>query len=217
VLKGVIFDMDGVLVDSHPVHLRAWERFLRSLGRQVTQDDLAFILEGRKREEILTHFLGELSPEQLRAYGQQKEMLFREESQTIGTIPGVREFLRELNSAAIPLAVASCGGSGRVNHLLEHLHLRPYFKVVVTGDDVKDGKPDPSIFLMAAAQMNIPPGDVLALEDSVSGVQAAKSAGMRCLGIAAQPRAAELTMAGADDVVADFREISLNDIAGLVA
>jgi beta-phosphoglucomutase len=208
-IKGTIFDMDGVLVDSHPAHMRAWTRFLLNHGRPVSEADMQFILEGRKREEILRHFLGDLTPEQMQSYGREKEILFREESRTIDTIRGVREFLEELAKASVPIAVATCGGRGRVQHLLETLQLTKYFSVVVTGDDVKEGKPDPSIFLKAANELKLRVEDVLALEDSVSGVQSAKAARMKCLGIAAASRADELKQAGADYVVEDFRHVTL--------
>jgi beta-phosphoglucomutase len=107
-MKGAIFDLDGVLVDSHPVHLRAWTRLLNSVGTTVTENDMSFILEGRKREEILQHFLGGLTEEQLDHYGWQKELFFQEESKNIETIPGVPEFLEKLAATSIPMAVASC-------------------------------------------------------------------------------------------------------------
>jgi beta-phosphoglucomutase len=208
-IKGTIFDMDGVLVDSHPAHMRAWKRFLVNHGRPVSEADMQFILEGRKREEILRYFLGDLTAEQMQAYGREKEILFREESKTIDTIKGVREFLDELKQASVPVAMATCGGRGRVQHLLETLQLAKYFSVVVTGDDVKEGKPDPSIFLKASSELKLRPEVVLALEDSVSGVQSAKAARMNCLGIAAASRADELKQAGADHVVEDFRHVTL--------
>ncbi len=204
--------MDGVLVDSHPVHMRAWERFLKSQGRAVTQQDLDFILEGRKREEILRHFMGELTPELLTSYGQQKEALFREESTNMKTIPGVTRLLDELASISLPMGVASCGGRGRVHHLLEQLQLTHYFRFIITGDDVVDGKPDPAIFLKAAGRLGIPPEDLLVFEDSVSGVCAARTAGMHCLGIADDSRAEELMKAGANSVVQDFFHITSAEI-----
>jgi HAD superfamily hydrolase (TIGR01509 family) len=204
VLKGVIFDMDGVLVDSHPVHMRAWRRCLASIGKTVSEQEMEFILEGRRREEILRRFLGELSDDQIQNYGQQKEELFREESKTIGTIPGVREFLDDLETALIPMAVASCGGRRRVHYLLNRLELRQYFSVIVTGDDVAEGKPAPAIFQKTAAVLKIPAKDLLVVEDSVSGVHAAKAAGMKCLGIAAPPRSPALFDAGVDFVLPDF-------------
>jgi beta-phosphoglucomutase len=212
-LKCVIFDMDGVLVDSHPIHRRAWRRCLSSTGMIVSEQDMEIIFEGRKREEILRFFLGELSDDQIRAYGGKKEALFHEESGAMGMIPGVREFLDEIAGAHIPMAVASSGSRSRVNHLLDRFDLRKFFRFVVTGDDVAKGKPAPAIFLKAAAGLDVAEKDALVVEDSVSGVQAAKAAGMKCLGVAPQARERALLDAGVDFFLPDFRNISIRDFA----
>lgn len=214
-MKGAIFDLDGVLVDSHPVHLRAWKRLLNSVSTTVTDDDMSFILEGRKREEILQHFLGEMTDQQLDHYGRQKEFFFQEESKSIETIPGVPEFLEKLAVSSIPMAVASCGGRNRVNNLLEYLDLRRYFQVVVTGDDVQQGKPDAAIFHLAAQRYGVAPKDSVCLEDSISGVMAAKAAGMKCLGIAESSRGALLLEMGADKVVPNFVDLTIADLQTL--
>jgi beta-phosphoglucomutase len=216
-MKAAIFDMDGVLVNSHPVHLRAWIRLLKSAGRPVGDNDMGFILEGRKREEILQHYLGPLTDLELRAHGQQKERFFREEATSISPIPGVRQFLDNLAAAEVPMAVASCGGRERVNHLLEHLALSGYFQAVVSGDDVTKGKPDPSIFLLAAKQCGVAPEDVMCFEDSVSGVMAAVAAGMKCVGIADSGRKGLLLDAGAEMVVPDFVDLSVAGLQNLFA
>src|ERR1700758_3891223 len=77
-IRGVVFDMDGVLIDSHPVHRSAWRKFLTSIGRRTTDTELEFILDGRKREEILRYFLGDLPPEQIEEYGIRKDKMLRE-------------------------------------------------------------------------------------------------------------------------------------------
>ena len=208
-LRAAIFDMDGVLVDSHPIHMRAWRRLFESIGKLIVEEDMQFILEGQKKEDILCHFLGDLTEQRKKALGKQKEILFREEATRVETIPGVRRFLDEFAAESIALGVASCGSSGRVHYLLDLLGLRDYFEVVVTGDDVKLGKPDPAIFRAAAAELMTGAEKILVVEDSVSGVQAAKAAGMKCLGIAAPARAQSLLRVGADRVVPDFVEASL--------
>jgi beta-phosphoglucomutase len=214
-LRGAIFDMDGVLVDSHPVHMRAWRRFFQSIGKPVAEQDLEFILEGRKREDILHHFLGELTAEQILPYSRQKELLFREEASTIKTIPGIHNFLEQLTRASIRLGVASCGGSGRVHHLLGHLALRDYFQVVITGDEVREGKPDPAIFHQTAGELKATPQELLVVEDSISGIQAAKAAGIRCLGIAPSHRVRILREAGAYRVLPDFLSASVEELQEL--
>ncbi|HLZ00300.1 MAG TPA: HAD family phosphatase [Candidatus Angelobacter sp.] len=214
-LQGVIFDLDGVLVDSHPVHLRAWKALFASLNRHFSESELQFIVEGHKREEILRHFLGHLSEEQIREYGAYKEALVQASAQEIKAVRGVPEFLSEIQRAGLPMGVASSAGRMRVESTLERLHLKPYFSAVMTGSDVAKGKPDPAIFCRTAEAMGLGPSGILVCEDAVSGVQAAKSAEMMCLGIAAPERALLLHQAGADRIVLDFSELRLDDLRGL--
>lgn len=209
-LKGAIFDMDGVIVDSHPAHERAWRRLLLSMGKSVSEADLEFIREGRKRQEILKHFLGDLPDDQIRTCGSKKDLLFRKEAESIRTIAGVRELLGELRRAAIPAAVASCGSRTRVHHLLNTLQINNYFATVLTGDEVALGKPDPAIFLKAAEQMRLQPAEIVVFEDSVSGVVAASAAGMKCIGIGSPHRAKVLLEAGVVRVLPNFGGASVS-------
>jgi beta-phosphoglucomutase len=212
VLKGVIFDLDGVVVDSHPIHKRAWRVFLESLGRDANDDDLAIIFEGKKREDILRHFLGDLGPEELAAYGARKEALFSEFAHEVQTMGTVREFIALLAEYDLPRAVATSATSRRARFLLRELQLDSCFQVVTTGDDVVHGKPDPAVFLLTADRLGIAPEHLLVLEDAVCGVQAAKAAGMRCIGVASNGRGPKLLQAGADKVISQFDEITIESL-----
>jgi beta-phosphoglucomutase len=207
-LRGVVFDFDGVIVDSHPVHKRAWKRLLDSVGKAISEEELEFVVDGRRRDDILRHFLGDLDPERIVEYGHRKEQFFREEAAGVQTISGLLSFLRELEEADVVLGVASSGSRSRVSFLLSRLKLTKHFQVIVTGDDVERGKPDPAIFLRVAKDLQRESSELLAFEDAVSGVKAAKAAGMRCVGIAQPASAAGLLAAGADPVVSDFRPLS---------
>jgi beta-phosphoglucomutase len=215
VLKGVVFDFDGVIVDSHAVHQRAWRRFLESVGTSVSDEQLRFVLDGRKRDDILRHFLGNLDSDKLHEYGHQKEQIFRSEAANVQVIEGLLAFLEDLEEARLLLGIASSGSRSRVEFLLGRLALRQRFRVVVTGDEVESGKPNPELFLRAAQDLQIDPTELVVLEDAFSGVKAAKAAGMRCVGIAQADGASILFDAGADHVVPDFRYLSyaqLNDV-----
>src|ERR1700736_1841265 len=115
-LRAAIFDMDGVIVDSHPIHKRTWRKFLKLQGREISEKDLNFIMDGRKRDEILRHFLGELSDEQVRLLGHRKEQLFREEASDVKVIEGLYGLLQQLRKTEIKLGVASSGSESRVNY-----------------------------------------------------------------------------------------------------
>jgi beta-phosphoglucomutase len=214
-LAGIIFDFDGVIVDSHPAHLQAWKGFLRSIGRDVSDADLAFVLEGAKREEILRRFLGDLAPEQIKLHGAEKERLFQALAGELKLVNGVAEFLAQVEASGLPMAVATSGSRGRVEQTLESFNLRSHFRAVVTGDDVARGKPDPALFLLAARSLRVEAESVLVCEDTVAGVVAARNAGMKCLAIAANGRGPRLKQAGADLVMNDFTNAHLGDVRRL--
>jgi HAD superfamily hydrolase (TIGR01509 family) len=215
-LSGVIFDMDGVLIDSHPAHKMAWRRFLEDVGRDVSDTDLEFVMGGRKRTDILRHFLGELSDDQLAEYGRKKDAHFLAIADSVNTIEGLLPFLGELERLGIKKAVATSASHSRANHMLARLELANHFSAVVTGDDVVNGKPDPAIFQRAAECLQKCPAELLVVEDAVAGIQAAKAAGMKCLGIGTDDRAVALLAAGADYVVADFTRVKCADLQQLL-
>jgi len=215
VLEAVIFDLDGVVVDSHPAHLKAWKALFCSLDVDVPDDEMSFILEGQKREDILRHFLGELTPDQVHRYGAQKDVLLKNSALELKTINGLPEFMAQVDAAGLAIALGSAASRRRVEDTLHDLDLKRYFRAIVTGDDVARGKPDPAIFLQAACALGVAPESILVCEDAVAGVEAAKAAGMKCLAIAANGRSQLLEKAGADRVVRDFFSVRVDDLRTL--
>jgi beta-phosphoglucomutase len=211
-LRGVVFDMDGVVIDSHPAHRAAWKSFLESVGKSISDTELAFILDGRKREEILEHFLGKLDSEQIAEYGRRKDELLRSHGSRLEPMIGVVEFLDHLCDSGVRMALATSASRRRACGTLEELGLAHYFETIVTGDEVVAGKPDPAIYRLAAARMHEEPDRLLAVEDAVSGVKAARGAGMRCIGVAHNGRADLLHLAGANPIIEDFRTLSLEQL-----
>jgi beta-phosphoglucomutase len=208
-LRGIVFDMDGVIIDSHPAHRRAWQKFLHAVGRDVTDTELDFVLDGRKRDEILCYFLGKLKPTQIAQYGALKDEMLQQLGEDLQPLPGIIEFLNSLSRAGIRIALATSAGRRRTCGTLEELGLACYFDAIVTGDEVGKGKPDPAIYRLVAERLNETPESLLVVEDAVSGVKSARAAGMRCLGVASPQRAEALRDAGADPIISDFRSLSL--------
>jgi beta-phosphoglucomutase len=215
-LKAVIFDMDGVIIDSHPTHREAWRTFLQTVGKPVSDPELDFVLDGRKRGEILRHYLGELSEEEVRQYGDRKDEFFRERSLQIKLIPGAIELLAQLRNAGIATAVATSASGSRARHVLDQLQLADRFDAVVTGNDVACGKPDPSIYALACRRLNMAPERSLAVEDAVSGIQAARAAGLTCVGVAGERLRDKLWEAGAAHVVENLVDLSLAKLEALL-
>ena len=214
-LKGIIFDLDGVIVDSHAAHKQAWRQVLESLRRQVSAAQLEFVVEGHKRDEILRHFLGDLDAEEVQRLGKMKDEFYRRAAHEVKLIPGVAEFISAAQAAGLGLAVATSAGRKRAEETLRDFGLIGNLGAVITGDEVQAGKPDPAVFERAAEGLGLAAEYLLVCEDAVAGVQAAKSAGMRCLGIAAGGRRVLLREVGADWVVQDFTEMSVDEVQKL--
>lgn len=179
----LIFDMDGVLIDSNPLHRQAWEIFNRRFGLETTQA-MHERMYGKRNDEIVRDFFGDLPPDEIARRGAQKEKLYRE--MVAGKIesflvPGVRAFLETVREA--PMAVASNAEAENVALILRAGRLAQYFRTALDGSQVVNPKPHPEIYLRAAEQLETAPGNCVVFEDSYSGVEAARAAGMRVIGI----------------------------------
>ena len=216
-LQSVIFDMDGVIVDSHPAHRRAWQIFLQTLGRSVSEDDLKYILDGRKRSEILTHFLGDLTDAEIEQYGSRKDEFFRQVSLEIKPIAGVLDFIDNLRSHNITLGLATSAGESRTSTTLRRLRLKNHFKVIVTGRDVSQGKPNPLIYKLACRRLGVAAENAMAVEDAVSGIRAAKGADLHCIAVGGHESQQVLLAAGADHFINDFVGMSYRDLESLLS
>lgn len=203
-IRAVVFDMDGVLVDSHPAHRTAWREFLQETGRNVSDDDLAFVLEGRTRSEILRHFLGDLDEDGVQEYGRRKDEIFRAIEHQIGPVRGVLDFVEQLSRRHISMAIATSASEIRTFSTIERLGLGGRFEAVITASDVSAGKPDPMVYRLACQRMRIPAAEAMAFDDACSGVQAATLAGMRCIGVASNGLCDKLLQAGAEAVIPHF-------------
>ena len=216
-LRGVIFDMDGVLVDSHATHRKAWGLFLETLGRKVPEHELDFILDGRKRSDILRHFLGNCPEAELEEFGRRKDCIFRQMRLEVVAVPGATRIVRELHLSGVALALATSASHSRARSTMADLGLLNCFQVIVAGEEVPVGKPDPSIYRLACERIEIEPDCLLAFEDAVSGIRAAAGAGLRCIGVASHETPETLTVAGAVHVVRNFETMSARDLEGLLA
>ena len=211
-ILAVVFDMDGVLIDSHPAHRASWREFLRSVDRNVSEDQLSFILDGHTRQEILRHFLGDLSPSELSDYGKWKDEVFRSMEHRIQPIPGVIQFVEDLNRLGIACAIATSASEIRTFATIERMGLSDCFAAVVTAGDVSAGKPDPMVYRMACERLSLPPEHGLAFDDAPSGIQSARSAGMRCIGVSSNGLRQQLLHAGAERVIANFVGLAISSL-----
>ena len=180
----LVFDMDGVIVDSNPLHRDAWESFNRRYGLETTEAMHAGMY-GKRNDEIVRNFYGTgLPDDEVAARGAAKEALYRELAHgrlENMLVPGLRDFLRKYQDA--PTAVASNAEPENIRFILDEAGIRPYFRAVVDGSQVVNPKPHPEIYLRVADILGVPPANCIVFEDSYTGVQAAVAAGMRVIGL----------------------------------
>jgi beta-phosphoglucomutase family hydrolase len=186
---GLIFDLDGVIIDSMPFHQRAWQRYLEVTG--IGSSDSLDFMHGQRNEEIVRALLGpEADPETVIAHGAAKEQMFRDMlRERLGEhlVAGIAEWLEHVSGA--PIALATNAERANVDFVLDGGRLRPYFKAIVDGSQVERPKPAPDVYLRAAELLGIPPRNCIVFEDSPVGVAAAVAAGMRVVGVLTHARA----------------------------
>ena len=179
----LIFDLDGVVIDSMPMHLAAWESYLDRLG--IKHSDFGPKMHGRRNDDIVAEFIGGgLSSEKIFAHGAAKEALFREmmTSQIERHIlPGLKNFL--YSCAPAPIGLATNAEPANVDFVLDGAGLREHFQVIVDGHQVERPKPFPDVYLRAARLLGIDPKNCIVFEDSPTGIAAARAAGTHVVGI----------------------------------
>jgi beta-phosphoglucomutase family hydrolase len=183
-IKALIFDMDGVIVDSNPLHRIVWEEYNRRHGLETTEA-MQRRMYGKRNDDIIRDFYGvDLPPAEIFAHGAAKEVLYREMLQPqieYALVPGIRRFLQ--THAAIPKAVATNAEPANLNFVLDQTGLRPFFLAAIDGHQVENPKPHPEVFLKAAHSLGIAPQNCLVFEDSHTGVQAGLAADMTVVGL----------------------------------
>jgi beta-phosphoglucomutase len=215
-----IFDMDGVLVDSNPFHIQKWMEFLQERGIPYNAEDLPKQILGSRNDTAFRLFFGrELPEDQIEKLSEDLEARFRAVFRSHAQpLPGLKTLMDQCRAEWIPLAVASSAMTKNVDFVVDTLKLRPYLASIVTGDDVSRPKPDPEIYLKTAQRLRLAPADCVAFEDSFVGIESAKRAGMKCVGIASTFPADELRrQTQADLVVSGFEVLNLPRLRELFA
>ena len=216
-LRAVIFDMDGVIVDSQPYHFAVEDKMCREMGIDVSvEESHSFVgMAGAKVWGYLKnkHALKE-SIAELMAFENKARTAYFSSLENVQPIPGVVELLKGLKQHDIKTALASSSSVEVIEIFISKLGIKDYFQKIISGDAVENGKPDPDIFLYTATALGENPSDCLVIEDSANGVKAAKLSGMKCIGFRnANSGDQDLTLA--DMVIDDFRKVNLELIEAL--
>lgn len=212
-IKAVIFDMDGVISDTQIVHSNTESELLKSYGIEINSDEITRRysgIEGKKMfPEVFKDAKKEMPP--LNELLKRKwEMVGKMIGGNAKEVPGTREFIEILKKYKIPIAVASASRLSFIKTILSELNLTDKFNVISSSEEVKWGKPEPDLFLLAAKRLSVPPENCLVIEDGINGMIAAKRAGMQCIGLVrSQNYKAEDYPA--DMLVSDLRDIPINE------
>lgn len=209
-LRAVLWDLDGVLVDTGDFHFKAWKTTLSNHRIDFSYEKFRQTF-GMNNEGMLRIILGEqYTNRQCIELSCKKETLFREIiAGKLSLLPGVEDLLKEIRTDDIPQAIGSSAPMENIEAIVDELQIREYFQSIISAAGMP-GKPDPAVYLAAAAELDISPGYCLVIEDAVHGVNAARSAGMRCLAITTTNVASDLS--SADRVVNSLNSITLNEL-----
>jgi beta-phosphoglucomutase family hydrolase len=183
--RAVLWDMDGTLVDSADYHWQAWRDTMAREGHPITQQQFLASF-GQRNDSILRGWLGaKATPEVIERIGDAKEAHYRQHVREKGIepLPGVSDWVHRLHEQGWRQAIASAAPCKNVETILEALHSADCFEAIVCAEDVHRGKPDPEVFLVAAAKLGVPPKRCIVVEDALHGIEAARAAGMKSIGI----------------------------------
>jgi beta-phosphoglucomutase family hydrolase len=207
----VIFDMDGVIIDSEPLHMEAEQEIFRTIGISISGEKHATFVgtSSRNMWEIIIREHSLTTP--IDTLMEQNKLAYRKRLAVASgaAVPGVTELIRNLHASGLKLAVASSSVPEDIETVLAMYSLRSYFTVVVSGSNVEYSKPHPEIFLKTAQLLKSEPDHCLVIEDSENGVRAAKSAGMKCIGFR-NVNTGNQNLGLADKIVDSIDEISID-------
>jgi beta-phosphoglucomutase len=213
-----IWDIDGTLVDTAELHFRAWSELIGGLGQPFTRADFAATF-GKRNPEIIHQLFGDrYGDAEIAALGDRKEELYRAAAgRGVPLLPGVRQLLEGLHAAGFKQAIGSSAPRANLDLILRLTQARPFFDAVVSMEDTRRGKPNPEVFLVAAAKLGVEPARCVVLEDAVAGVEAAKAGGMKCIAVSFVGHHPEdkLRLAGADLVVKTLERVSVDTVRRL--
>jgi beta-phosphoglucomutase len=218
--NAAVWDMDGTLVDTAELHFQAWETVCTELGRPFPRADFAATF-GRRNPEIIQYlFGGRFDEAAVAALGEHKEELYRAATRERGVkpLPGVVVLLEGLKQAGFRQAIGSSAPRANLDLILAVTGLESYFSALSASEDTQRGKPDPQVFQVAAAKLGVAAERCVVFEDAVSGVQAARAGGMKCIAVSfvGHHPAEKLRSAGADLVVDCLEKVTVETVLRLL-
>lgn len=216
--KCVIFDMDGVIIDSEPIHQECERKIFKLLGINILEE-VHNALVGATDEAMWRSIETEYDlPINISEIIQLKKSLYMEYLKRevyIKPIPYISELIADLYNNGFSLALASSSPHEQIDYILNDFGIKPFFHTIISGEDIYEGKPHPEIFLKASESVGVDPSRCVVIEDSYNGVMAAKSARMKCIGFV-NPTSGTQDLSKADKIVHSIKEVSVGIIKGML-
>ncbi len=208
-LAAILFDLDGTIANTDPIHYQAWRKMLLDYGLEIDEHFYQTKISGKTNAEIIKDILPQLSPKAGITFAEDKEAMFRQQAQDIQPLPGFTELLAWTEAHQLKRALVTNAPKLNAYFMLEVLGLKEAFDIVVLGEDCIAGKPNPAPYQAALKKLEITAENAIALEDSPSGIRSAVGAGIRTIGIASTHNPDVLREKGAFMVIPDFTDLQL--------
>jgi len=211
-LTAILFDLDGTLVNTDPIHYKVWQDILKDYGIEMDETFYKTRISGGLNQTIIPNILPQLSVEEVMQLAEDKEARFRELGPELKRLAGLDEVLSWTEKHGLKRALVTNAPRKNVDFMLSTLGLTESFEAVILAEETTAGKPDPAPYKLALSSLNVVAEQALAFEDSPSGIIAAVGAGIFTVGIASTHEHEDLYKAGAKNVVADFTDSSLLEL-----
>lgn len=205
-IKGVIFDMDGVVVDNHRYHFAAWMMFAERHNFKLNEEIYRDTYNGKTNADLFRMIFGDISDSRIREYTEEKEGLYQSlYRENMRPHTGLVEFLDYLQAHKIKISLGTSAPTENVDFTLDTLKLRAYFPVIIDGPQVDRGKPDPQVYQLCCYRMGLEPQNCVVFEDSLAGLESGLQAGCRVVGVATSHKPYELE-GKTNKIIFDFTE-----------
>ncbi len=205
-LKGFIFDMDGVVVDNHQYHFKAWMDFAAKYKFPLNEEIYREKFNGKTNADLFKMIFGDVSESQIQAYAEEKESHYKKiYEKDMKPLKGIVDFLEFLNAQGYKVALGTSAPPGNVDFVLDKLFLRKFFHTIVDGTMVLNGKPNPEVYLKCATKLDLDPKSCVVFEDSLAGLESGARAGCKIVGVATSHEAVELKPK-TEHIIHDFTE-----------
>ncbi len=209
-MTAVIFDMNGVIIDDERIHQQSWKVYCKNHGFHITEEEFKKKVFGRTEKDTFEYLYNrKISKKELEEFSNERvDTAIEIFKPVMKMTPGLKKLLKLLSDNNIPMAVATSSRPRYVHFIMESFNIRPFFKVILTAEDIVKGKPDPEIYQKSAEKLGVSPHECVVIEDTLSGITSAKAAEMKVIGIATTHSKEELK--SANKVVDSFNEITLS-------